>query len=134
MTVSYDVIAFTLIPWYGQWLQIVPWMFMVAGLTLVLYSRLYLVIIDPPLRRILLPIILTIVIGTNVLVYTLIFVCTALELDSSHGTSAYVAAWRLQLLSPIEEIILAGLYIFFFVKFLKDTKHPEESQFRKRTF
>jgi len=137
MTVAYDVTRFTLIDVIaGTWIQIVGWLFMVAGFILVLYSRLYLVIIDSRLRRILLPAILALVVGTNIVVYTLIYVCTGLQLGNNRLDRAYIVAWKLQLLSPIEEMILAGLYIYFFIRFLRETAAltAKESHFRKVTF
>jgi len=120
--------------WTGQWIQLVGWLLMVSGFTLVLYSRLYLVIINPRLRAILLPTILTIVVLTNFVVFLLIFVVNGLRVaHGNHSNKAYTAAWRLQLLSPIEEAILAGLYVFFFVRLLKDSS-LEDSHFRKTTF
>lgn len=107
---------------------------MVTGFTLVLYSRLYLVIINPRLRAILLPPILTVVVLTNFVVFLLIYVVNGTGVShGNHSNKAYIAAWRLQLLSPIEEIILAGLYVFFFVRILKDSS-LEDSHFRKTTF
>jgi hypothetical protein len=133
MTITYDLTRFTFIDIVTiTWIQIVGWVLMVVGFVLVLYSRLYLVILSPRTRRILLPVILTVIIGTDILTYTLIIVVTGMQLNSHYRNPVYTLAWRLQLLSPVEEIVLASLYVFFFVRFLRDSS--EDSRLRKKTF
>jgi hypothetical protein len=112
--------------------QITGWMIMVVGFILVLYSRLHLVIINPRVRQILLPIILVVVIGTNILTFTITYVVVALDLGGGNGDTVYTLGWRLQLLSPIEEILLASLYVFFFIHFLKDSS--KDYDVKKKTF
>jgi hypothetical protein len=115
-----------------EYFQITGWMIMVVGFILVLYSRLHLVIINPRVRQILLPIILVVVIGTNILTFTITYVVVVLDLGGGHGDIIYTLGWRLQLLSPIEEILLASLYVFFFIHFLKDSS--KDYDLKKKTF
>jgi hypothetical protein len=117
-----------------EWVQFAGWLLMVIGFILVLYSRLYLVIISPQIRRVLLPIILIIILGTNLLVYTLICLKNQMMFlrKWDHQSMAYLLAWKLQLIAPAQEIVLASLYVFFFIHFLRNSS--ANSQLKKKNF
>jgi hypothetical protein len=133
ITIAYDLGEFSsysgLI--YGN-IQIVGWIFMVIGFALVLYSRLHLVIQNPRIRCILPPVLLSFILTSNIIIFVFIYVSAYIP-SPSLSTILNRVLFRVEVIFPAQEIVLASLYTYFFIRLLRESSH-EALQDGKKIF
>jgi hypothetical protein len=133
ITIALDLETFTSCPFLiHSNVQIASWIMMIIGFSLVLYSRLYLIIISHRIRRLLLPIVLVTILTTNILVSVLIYLSTYLKHHTPLSASLNLLSWKLQVIPPVQEIVLTSLYLYFFIQFLRG--RFQHSRLGRKTF
>jgi hypothetical protein len=130
ITIAFDLTFFTVVPIeiHGN-IQLVSWMIMTTGFSIVLCSRLYLVTQNPRALKILIFSIL----GLDILVYIPTLASTHIP-NLSTGQKIYVVAYRLEIIFAVQEVFLAGLYIYFFIRFLKQGASEDPRRMKKTLF
>jgi len=103
------------------------WTLMVTGFSLVLYSRLHLILPNPKVLRILLFFIL----GTAFIIHPPIIVATFMS--GKTGQRIHNIASYFKGIFSVQEIVLSSLYIYLFVQFVRE-RGSEQSQEIKTTF
>lgn len=111
-------------------IELVGWVLMVTGFSFVVYSRLNIVIHNPQVKRIILPVLLFFLFITYALLYIFIYIVSYLP-PPKLSTAAYQAGEKLRVLVPIEELIIGGLYIYFFMFYLRDSSNEDHQEARK---
>jgi hypothetical protein len=103
---------------------------MVTGLSFVFYSRLNLVIYNPKTRRLLLPILLICFLIVYAVLYT--FICITAILPSPRlNALTYSVTEKFRILIPVQELVMGGLYIYFFAFFHRDSSAQDRREARK---
>jgi hypothetical protein len=131
ITIAYDLGEFS--PYsgliYGN-IQLVGWAFMVIGFALVLYSHLHLVIQNPQVRHFLPPVLLSIILVSNIIIFVFIYVAAYIP-SPSLSTILNRVLFRVEVLFPVQEIIMASLYTYFFMGLLRENSSETLQSERK---
>ncbi|RDI88183.1 hypothetical protein Vi05172_g1813 [Venturia inaequalis] len=99
--------------------------FTYEGFLMVLYSRLHLIIDSPKILRALLFVILGVGIPLQIVI--------ALAGDRILSTNVWVVTFRLEMIFPFSEILLSSLYVFLFIRFMRQSAGAADPHMR-RTF
>jgi len=94
-----------------------------SGFSFILYSRLYLLISDKRVLRIILYCIIT----TSLLLQPPIIVTTSLSQTKSGAILLHITSW-FDVVFSVQELILASLYIYYFFLFTKDSQKESHSR------
>jgi hypothetical protein len=115
ITISFDLALFTPKRSAGmQVLQTFGWVAVVTGFSMVLYSRLHLVIYDRRVLRVL----LAIVLGNGFLFHTPVIV--AEFFSGKMGEKLYKATSKLEIYFCVQEFGLSSLYTYIYWKLFRD--------------
>lgn len=119
-TLGYIFLLFPLgiSPWLSVTFVLVPWCGMVTGQSLVLWSRLHLVLQSPKVLRAVLCMIIVDVIALHTPVFVLMYGIVSPKADLF--TRGYDIMERVQLVGfCIQELVLSGIYVFETAKLLR---------------
>jgi hypothetical protein len=102
---------------------------MTTGFSIVLCSRLYLITQNPRALKIL----IYSIIGIDILVYIPTLVSTHIP-DLNTGQRIYKVAYRLEVIFAVQEVLLASLYIYFLIRFLRQGTSEDPRRVKKTLF
>jgi hypothetical protein len=129
MTIAFDLGWFSHVPFYiRETIQLIGWMCMTTGFPVVLCSRLYIIIRNPQVPRIL--IIFVVLINSSLYIISIVSVHIP---NIVLGYEIYKVSYRLEVIFAVQEFVLASLYIFFFARFFKDG-NSEDAKHVKNVF